>query len=125
MSLNTRNTIAELRNELDSKRNRAKELQSKTTVTDEWKNLNNIRWELEDLDNDIYKSQFIKNNQKISTLINQINNAQDDAKKIIKTIDEINSAIKSARSKLKNTSKMLTELNNFYNETEELISLIS
>lgn len=125
MSLNTRNTIAELRNELDSKRNRAKELQSKTTVTDEWKNLNNIRWELEDLDNDIYKSQFIKNNQKISTLINQINNAQDDAKKIIKTIDEVNSAIKSARSKLKNTSKMLTELNNFYNETEELISLIS
>ena len=64
MELNSDSTIAELRNELDRKRRKAIDLQMNTTDPDEWAVLNSLRWELEDLDKDIYLGHFIKNNDK-------------------------------------------------------------
>ena len=62
MSLDKNSTVAELRTELERKRKRALDLQMNTTDMDEWKNLNAIRWELEDIDNDLYRSRFINRN---------------------------------------------------------------
>jgi len=124
MSLNGNNSVAELRSELDRKRKRALDLQTNTTDPEEWKNLNAIRWELEDIDNDLYRSQFIKNNEKLKKLIGQIKQSGEKARKIIATLNDAKKALKKARSELKSTSAMFGELNNFYTETEALLETL-
>ena len=121
MSLDKNSTVAELRSELDRKRKRALDLQMNTTDMDEWKNLNAIRWELEDIDNDLYRSRFIKNNEKLEKLIDQIDRSGEDAGKIIETLNNAKDVLQKARTELKSVSAMFGELNNFYMETEELL----
>jgi len=124
MNVSTNSTIAELRNELERKRNKAQELQMNTTDAEEWASLNTLRWELEDLDKDLYLNQFIKNNDKLAKLIGQIEGASTDAQKLVKTIGEVEQAIKDARDKLKSTSPMFDELTNFLDDVDETIKVI-
>lgn len=124
MSLDKNSTVAELRTELERKRKRALDLQMNTTDMDEWKNLNAIRWELEDIDNDLYRSQFIKNNESLARLIDQIDSSVEDARKIVETLNNAKEVLQKARAELKNASAMFGELNNFYQETEELLAVI-
>ena len=124
MNLSTNSSIAELRNEIERKRKKAQELQMNITDRDEWATLNTLRWELEDLDTDIYLGQFIKNNNKIAKLVGEIEDATTEAQKLIKTIGEIEQALKDARTKLKNTSPMLVEITSFLDEVEETMKVI-
>ncbi|RLJ17469.1 hypothetical protein DJ031_14200 [bacterium endosymbiont of Escarpia laminata] len=124
MSLDKNSTIADLRSELDRKGKRALDLQTNTTDPTEWSNLNAIRWELEDLDNDLYLSQFVKNNDKINKLIGQIAESSKKAKKILVTLDEAQKILSKARTELQQTSAMFDELEGFYNETETLLIVL-
>lgn len=124
MSVDKNSSVAELRSELDRKRKRALDLQTSTTDPDEWKNLNTIRWELEDLDRDLYLSQFIKNNEKLEKLIGQMEEASEGAKKIVETLNEIRNAVVKARSTLKAASSMFPELDSFYTEVEEMLKTL-
>ncbi|RLJ17332.1 hypothetical protein DJ030_14890 [bacterium endosymbiont of Escarpia laminata] len=124
MSLDKNSTITDLRSELDRKGKRALDLQTNTTDPTEWSNLNAIRWELEDLDNDLYLSQFVKNNDKINKLIGQIAESSKKAKKILVTLDEAQKILSKARTELQQTSAMFDELEGFYNETETLLIVL-
>ncbi len=124
MSLDKNSTIADLRSELDRKGKRALDLQTNTTDPTEWSNLNAIRWELEDLDNDLYLSQFVKNNDKINKLIGQITESSKKAKKILATLEEAKKILSKARTELQQTSAMFNELEGFYNETEALLIVL-
>ena len=124
MNLNTNSSVAELRNELERKRKKAQELQMNTTDPDEWSTLNTLRWELEDLDKDIYLGQFIKNNDTLAKLVGEIKEATTEAKKLVKTIGEVEQALKGARAKLKNTSPMLDEITSFLDEVEKTMKVM-
>jgi uncharacterized phage infection (PIP) family protein YhgE len=124
MSIDKNSSVAELRSELDRKRKRALDLQMSATDPDEWKNLNAIRWELEDLDRDLYLSQFIKNNEKLEKLIGLLEAAGEGAKKIVETLDEIKNAVKLARSTLKTASSIFPELDAFYTEVENMLKML-
>ena len=124
MSIDKNSSVAELRSELDRKRKRALDLQMSATDPEEWKNLNTIRWELEDLDRDLYLSQFIKNNEKLEKLIGQLAAAGEEAKKIVETLDEIRNAVKMARSTLKTASSIFPELDAFYTEIENMLKIL-
>ena len=101
MELNTNSSIAELRNELDRKRRKAIDLQMNTTDPDEWALLNSLRWELEDLDKDIYLGQFIKNNDKLSKLVGEIENATAEAQKLVETLENFEQALEVTREKIR------------------------
>ncbi len=124
MSLNKNSSVAELRSELDRKRNRTLDLQTNTKDPDEWNNLNDIRWELEDLDNDLYLSQFIKNNEKLEKLIGEIEQSGEGARKIVATLNDAKKTLMRARDGLKKASAMFGELDNFYKETEALLKTL-
>ncbi len=124
MSVDKNSSVAELRSELDRKRKRALDLQMSATDPDEWKNLNIIRWELEDLDRDLYLSQFIKNNEKLEKLIGQLEAASEGAKKIVETLKEIRNAVEEARSTLKTASSIFPELDAFYTEIEDMLKIL-
>ena len=124
MSVDKNSSVAELRSELDRKRKRALDLQMSATDPDEWKNLNIIRWELEDLDRDLYLSQFIKNNEKLEKLIGQLEAASEAAKKIVETLKEIRNAVEEARSTLKTASSIFPELDAFYTEIEDMLKIL-
>jgi len=123
MNIDKNSSVAELRSELDRKRRNALDLQMNTTDPGDWNNLNTIRWELEDLDNDLYLSSFIRNNEKLEKLIGQIEEASEGAKKIVETLNSIKNAVQKARSALKTTSAMFTDINTFYKEIEALIEI--
>ncbi len=124
MTINENSSVAELRTELDRKRKRALDLQMDTTDPDEWKNLNTVRWELEDLDRDLYLSPFIKNNDTLEKLIGQMAQAGEGAKKIVETLKEIRSAVQTARSALNQASAMFPELDAFYQEIEKMLDTL-
>ena len=124
MSLNKNSTVGELRNELECKRRKATELQMNTTNAREWLSLNTLRWDLEDLDKDLYLSQFIKNNDKLAKLIGEIQKATAEAQKLIATIEDVKQSLVSARAKLKNTSPMFDEISSFLDEVELTIKVI-
>ena len=124
MNINASSTSAELRNELERKRSKAQELQLDTTDPDDWAALNTLRWELEDLDKDIYLAQFIKNNEKLSKLTGVIKQDTTDSKKIVKTIDDIEQSVKNAREKLKSTSQMFNEITSFMDDIDEMINVL-
>ena len=124
MNLSTNSSVAELRNELERKRKKAQELQMNTTDPDEWATLNTLRWELEDLDKDIYLGQFIKNNDKLAKLVGEIEDATTEAQKLVKTIGEIEQALTDARAKLKSSSPMLGEITSFLDEVEETMKVM-
>jgi len=124
MSLDGNSSVAELRSELDFKRRRALDLQLNTKDADEWKNLNAIRWELEDLDNDLYQSQFIKNNEKLEKLIGQIEKSGEEAAKIVTTLNKAKEVLQKARQQLKQTSPIVGQQDAFYRETEELLAVL-
>ena len=124
MNISTKSTVAELRNELERKRRKAQELQMNTTNAGEWASLNTLRWELEDLDKDIYLSQFIKNNDKIAKLVGVIAKTTSEAQKLIVTIKEVEQALINARAKLKSTSPMLDEISSFLDEVELTIKVM-
>ncbi len=121
MGLGKNNTVAEMRSELDRKRKRALDLQANTTDAEEWQNLNTIRWDLEDLDNDLYRSQFVRNNDKLEVLIGQIKQADKEGTRIISTLNDIKGAVQRARLALQSISSMFDELDTFYKETEALL----
>lgn len=124
MNLNTNSSVSELRTELERKRKKAQDLQMNTTDPDEWATLNTLRWELEDLDKDIYLGQFIKNNDKLAKLLGEIEASTEASQKLIKTIGEVEQALKDARDKLKSTSPMLAEIKIFLDEVEETMKVI-
>ena len=124
MRINENSTIAELRNDLERKRRRAHELQLDTTDPDEWADMNTLRWELEDLDKDLYLSQFIKNNDKITKLVGHVQGASEDAQKLVKSIESVEQAIKEARYKLSSMSSTFDEITTLLNDVEETIELI-
>ena len=124
MGVNSASSIAELRGELERKRMRTLELRLQTTDPVESANLNTIRWELEDLDNDLYRSQFIRNNDRIEKLIGQIEDAGEPARQISATLTAARDALQRARAELAEASAMFSELQNFYSETEELLDVI-
>ena len=124
MSIDNNSSVAELRSELDRKRKQALDLQTDTTDPDEWNNLNTIRWDLEDLDRDLYLSQFIKNNDKLEILIGQIEESGEEAKRIAATLETVTETLKKARAELKDTSAMFGELDDFYKKTDELIKTL-
>jgi len=124
MNLSKRSTVAELRNELERKRRKAQELQMNTTNAGEWSSLNTLRWELEDLDKDIYLSQFIKNNNKIAKLVGIIEEGTAEAQKLIVTIGQVEQALIGARAKLKSTSPMLDEISSFLDEVQLTIEVM-
>lgn len=124
MNLTTNNSVAELRNELERKRRKAQELQMNTTDPDEWATLNTLRWELEDLDKDIYLGQFIKNNDKLAKLSGEIKEATKESQKLVKTIGEVEQALKDTRDKLKSSSPLIEEINSFLDEVEETIKVM-
>jgi len=124
MKLSENNTVAELRSELDRKRKKALELQMNTSDPEEWSGLNSLRWELEDLDKDLYLAQFIKNSDKLAKLVNQIESAAAEAQKLVKTLAEIEQVLKDARGKLKAASPLLDELSSFLDEVEETLQII-
>jgi len=116
--------IADLRSELERKRREAVDLQSRTTSTTDWSNLNVIRWQLEDLDKDLYVSQFIQNNDKIKKLVGEIAAATLEAQKIIDTIDSAVKAVTTARKALKKTSKIFGDTKRFLSETEAMLAAL-
>jgi len=124
MNIDENSSVAELRSELDRKRKRALDLQMDTTDPDEWKHLNAVRWELEDLDTDLYLSRFIKNNDKLEKLIGQIEQAGEGARKIVETLKEIRTAVQTARSALEKASAMFPELDAFYTEIEKMLDTL-
>ena len=124
MKLHRNSSVAELRGELDNKRKRALDMQAGTTDAAERRALNALRWGLQDLDNDIYLNQFIKNDDLIKSLIGQIDAATAEAKKIGSTLDHIKAVIEKARGELKQTSLMFSELDAFYSETEKLLEIL-
>ena len=124
MTIDENSSVAELRTELDRKRKRALDLQMETTDPEEWKNLNVVRWELRDLDRDLYLSQFIKNNEQLEKLIGQMEQAVEGAQKIVETLKEIRSAVQTARSALKQASAMFPELDTFYTEIEKMLDTL-
>lgn len=124
MNLTMNSSVAELRNELEGKRKRAIELQMNTTDPDEWATINSLRWELEDLDKDIYLSQFIKNNDKIAKLVGNIEDSTTGAQKLIITIGEIEQALSDARAKVKSTSPMIDEITIFLNDVEKTMKVL-
>ncbi len=125
MILDSSSKIVELRNELEIKKKKALGLQMQTTDPKEWKSLNLLRWELEDLDKDIYLSQFIKNNDKLEVLIKNIVESKEEASKIVSTINNITDILKAARSNIKKTSTIFNDLNDYYIEVESLIKTIT
>jgi hypothetical protein len=124
MDLDKNSSVAELRSELDRKRKRVLDMQTNTTDAAEWKMLNDLRWGLQDLDNDIYLNQFIKNDDLIKKLIVQIGQAGEEAKKIISTLENVKTVLQEARTSLKKTSAMFKELDSFYRETESLLKVL-
>lgn len=124
MNLSTDSSVAELRHELERARKKAQDLQMNTTDPDEWAVLNTLRWELEDLDKDIYLGQFIKNNDKIAKLVGEIEGATAEAEKLVNTLAEMEQAVKEARTQIKSTSKMAGELAGFFDEVEETLDVI-
>jgi hypothetical protein len=124
MDLDKNSSVAELRSELDRKRKRVLDMQTNTTDAAEWKMLNGLRWGLQDLDNDIYLNQFIKNDDLIKKLIGQIGQAGEEAKKIISTLENVKTVLQEARTSLKKTSAMFKELDSFYRETESLLKVL-
>jgi len=124
MNLTTNSSVAELRSELERKRKKAQDLQMNTTDPDEWATLNTLRWELEDIDKDIYLGQFIKNNDKLAKLVGEIEEATSESQKLVKTIDMVDQALKDARDKLKSTSPMLDEIKSFLDEVEEMMKVM-
>lgn len=124
MIVSTSSTIAELRSELERKRNQAQELQMNTTDPDEWAGMNTLRWELEDLDKDLYLNQFIKNNDRLEKLIGQIKSASADAQKLVETIAGVEQAVNDARGKLKSTSSMFDEMARFLDDIDRMIKVI-
>lgn len=124
MTIDENSSVAELRSELDRKRKRALDLQMDTTDPEEWKNLNLVRWELEDLDRDLYLSPFIKNNDRLEKLIGQMEEATEGAQKIVETLKKIRSALQTARSSLKKTSAMFPELDAFYTEIKKMLETL-
>jgi len=124
MSLTSQSTVAELRSELDTKRRRALDLQAATDDAEEWAVLNTLRWELEDLDRDLYQGQFIRNNDRLERLVAQIESATDDAQRILRTLDEVRAAVSRAREKIRSTSSIFGEMDVFLVETEALLDVI-
>jgi DNA repair ATPase RecN len=124
MSIDNNSSVAEVRSELDRKRRRALDLQTSSTDPNEWNNLNTIRWDLEDLDTDLYLSQFIKNNDKLEILIGQIQKSGEKAEKIAATLQNVSETLQKARAELKNASAMFGELDCFYKEIDELIKTL-
>jgi hypothetical protein len=124
MIMDKNNTVAELRSELDQKRKRILDMQTGTTDPAEWKALNTLRWGFQDLDNDIYLSQFIKNNDLIEKLIGQVDQAGEEAKKIVITLNNLKETLQKAHEELKKTSAMFKELDAFYTETEALLNVL-
>jgi len=118
------NKIADLRSELERKRREVVDLQLRTTSATDWSNLNVIRWQLEDLDNDLYVSQFIENNDKIKKLVGEIAAATLEAQKIVDTIDSAVKAVKNARKALKKTSKVFADTKRFLSETEAILTTL-
>lgn len=116
--------VADLRSELERKRREAVDLQLRTTSPTDWSNLNVIRWQLEDLDKDLYASQFIQNNEKIKKLVGEIAAATLEAQKIIDTIDSAVKAVTTARKALKKTSKIFDDTKRFLSETERLLEVL-
>ncbi len=123
MILNTNSSVAELRNEIERKRKKANELQMNTTDPEEWDSLNTLRWELEDLDKDLYLSQFIKNTDMLAKLVGEIEKATTAAQKLINTIKEVELAITTARDKLKATSPMIAEMKGFLDEVDTMMAV--
>lgn len=124
MSLTSQSTVAELRSELDRKRRRALDLQAATGDAEEWAVLNTLRWELEDLDRDLYQGQFIRNNDRLEKLVAHIESATDDAQRILRTLDEVRAAVSRAREKIRSTSSIFGEMDAFLVETETLLDVI-
>jgi len=116
--------IADLRSELERKRREAVDLQLRTTSPKDWSNLNVIRWQLEDLDKDLYVSQFIENNDKIKKLVGEIAAATLEAQKITDTIEAAIKAVAGARKGLKKTSRIFDDTKRFLNETEGLLEVL-
>jgi hypothetical protein len=116
--------IADLRSELERKRREVVDLQLQTMSRTDWSNLNVIRWQLEDLDNDLYVSQFIDNNDKIQKLVGEIAAATLEAQKIADAIDAAVKAVKDARKALKKTSRIFTDTKRFLNETEAILAAL-
>lgn len=116
--------IAALRSELERKRREVVDLQLRTTSPTDWSNLNVIRWQLEDLDNDLYVSQFIKNNDKIKKLVGEIAAATQEAQKIADTIESAVKAVKTARKALKKTSRLFEDTQRFLGETEAMLAAL-
>ena len=123
MTLSMDSTLAELRNEIRRKQDRALELQANTTDAVEWSSLNTLRWELDDLDKSLYLNQFIQNNDTLEKLTREIRRT-NDAKRINETLERVKKAISVARAKLQKTSSMIGELNQFFEETKSLIEKI-
>ena len=123
-TITANSSIADLRSELERKRREVVDLQLRTTSQTDWSNLNVIRWQLEDLDNDHYVSQFIRNNDKIRKLVGEIEAATLEAQKIVDTIDSAVKAVKNARKALKKTSRMFADTKRFLSETEAILSAL-
>jgi len=121
MVVDINSSVSELRTLIEIKRQEALDLQTKTNDTDEWNRLNEIRWRLADLDNDLYRSHFHKNDDLVEKLIDEIKSAGQDTKKIVKTLDVAKTKLHTAREKLKEVSSLFSELESFYKETEELL----
>jgi cell fate (sporulation/competence/biofilm development) regulator YlbF (YheA/YmcA/DUF963 family) len=124
MKLSTNSSVAELRNEIERKRKKAQELQMNTTDPDEWASLNILRWELEDLDKDLYLSQFIKNTDKLAKLVGKIEGATTEAQKLVNIIEDVEQALKSARAKLKSSSPMINEIKGFLDEVDAMMKVM-
>lgn len=124
MNLSANSSVAELRNEIERKRKKAQELQMNTTDTDEWASLNTLRWELEDLDNDLYLSQFIKNTDKLAKLVGEIEGATTEAQKLVNTIEDVEQALIGARAKLKSFSPMIEEIKDFLDEVDAMMKVM-
>ena len=95
-----------------------------TTDSEEWESMNMLRWELEDLDKDLYSCQFIRNNDRISRLTGQLTEAGADAVKVLKTIEEVERAITNARGKLKDTSRMFGEISGYLDDVSNMLGVI-
>lgn len=124
MNIDKNSNFSELRSELDRKRRRAVELQTITTDPGEWSNLNTIRWDLEDLDKDLYLSQFTKNNDKLEVLIGKIKETSDKAKRISDTLENVTETLRTARAELKDASALFGELDCFYKEIDGLTKIL-
>ena len=124
MILDETSSVAELRSELDRRRKRALDLQMDTTDPEEWKNLNIVRWELEDLDRDLYLSRFINNNDTLEKLIGRIEQAGGEAEKITETLKGIRKAVQGARKALKKASALFPDLDAYYKEIETMLETL-